>query len=54
MQVAMRCMKKREETMTENLKGLKVDFPHFHGEEPLEWLDKADHYFYLYKVSKEE
>lgn len=47
-------MKKREETMTEDLKGLKVNFPHFHGEEPLEWLDKADHHFHLYKVSKEE
>lgn len=40
--------------MTEDLKGLKVNFSHFHGKEPLEWLDKADHHFYLYKVSKEE
>ncbi|KAG7996275.1 hypothetical protein I3843_01G150700 [Carya illinoinensis] len=32
----------------------KVDFPKFNGGDPYEWLDKVDHYFHVYEVSREE
>ena len=32
----------------------KVDFPKFNGGDPYEWLDKVDHYFHTYEVSRHE
>ncbi|KAL5768213.1 hypothetical protein ACOSQ2_014996 [Xanthoceras sorbifolium] len=31
---------------------LKVDFPHFSGGDPYEWLDKANRYFQVYEVNR--
>ncbi|KAK0596425.1 hypothetical protein LWI29_015567 [Acer saccharum] len=30
----------------------KVDFPHFDGGDPHEWLDKVKHYFQVYEVAR--
>ncbi|KAI9156537.1 hypothetical protein LWI28_008291 [Acer negundo] len=30
----------------------KVDFPHFNGGDPYEWLDKMEHYFQVYEVAR--
>ncbi|KAI9169937.1 hypothetical protein LWI28_019831 [Acer negundo] len=30
----------------------KVDFPHFNGGDPHEWLDKVEHYFQVYEVAR--
>ncbi|KAL5752256.1 hypothetical protein ACOSQ2_022763 [Xanthoceras sorbifolium] len=32
----------------------KVDFPHFNGGDPHEWLDKVEHYFRAYNVIGED
>ena len=32
----------------------KLDFPTFSGGDPYEWLDKAEHYFHIFEVPREE
>ena len=32
----------------------KIDFPRFDGGDPHEWLDKAQHYFHVYEVPRDE
>ena len=31
-----------------------MDFPHFNGGDPYEWLDKVEHYFHVYEVARED
>ena len=36
------------------IRKLKMDFSTFSGGDPYEWLDKAEHYFHIFDVSREE
>ena len=36
------------------MKKPKINFPHFSGGDLHEWLDKAQHYFYVYEVPRHE
>ncbi|KAK0582602.1 hypothetical protein LWI29_027519 [Acer saccharum] len=44
--------RRRERHHSRGPRKLKVDFPHFNGGDPHEWLDKVEHYFQVYEVAR--
>ncbi|KAL5858374.1 hypothetical protein ACOSQ3_005832 [Xanthoceras sorbifolium] len=46
--------RRRERHNSRGPRKSKIDFPHFNGGDPHEWLEKVEHYFWVYDVIGED